>query len=129
MAEHPNATLVRGVYDQWARGDATALPNACSEDVVFHVSGNHQLSGDHVGPEGVLALLRQLQAAEGEFCMTYDGAFANDGYVLVLTGCTARRDGRPLSWRVFDILRVENGKISEFWTFAHPQARSDEFWS
>lgn len=129
MTEHPNAAFVRSQYDAWARGDATAMANAATEDAVFHVSGIHRLSGDYVGPDGVLRLLRLLEAADGDFCTTYDTVFANDEYVLVVTQCSGRRNGQILSWQVFDVLRVEKQKIAEFWTFPHPQETSNEFWS
>lgn len=129
MPDHPNADLVKILYDAWAQGDPTAFVDACTADSVLHVSGNHQLTGDHVGPAGILALLQRLQETDGDFCMTYEDAFAKDDHVLVLTSCSATRDGRSFSWRVFDIFRIENAKIGDFWTFASPQSVADEFWS
>ena len=48
MAEHPNVTRTREYLDTFARGDLQGLRPFFSDDVVWHVAGSHDLSGDYV---------------------------------------------------------------------------------
>lgn len=124
---HPNAATLRHAYDMWgATGDAEPLVAACAEDILWHISGDHSISGDRVGRDRVREVLDKLLSfADAEFCTTYEGVYANDVYGLIVTGCSVLYEEEQLNWRTFDMFRFEEGLIKEFWTFAYPQTLSD----
>lgn len=126
--DHPNAVTLRHAYDVWgATGDPEPLAAACAEDIVWHISGNHSVSGDRVGRDGVREVLAKLLSFDdAEFCTTYDGVYANDDYGMVITGCSVDYKGEQLNWRTFDIFRFEEGLVKEYWTLAYPQAMPDK---
>lgn len=130
LTDHPNAATLKRGYDAWATGDSAPLLDACAEEIVWQIAGQNKLAGEHKGRAAMEDVLRQLvAAADGSFCTTYEGVFANDAFGLVVTGSSGVKDGKPLSWRVFDVFKFNQGKIVSFWTFASPQENSDAVWS
>ncbi len=56
--EHPNAALIRSLYDARARNDQNAVRCVLSGEVIWHepdVGGEH--TGDLRGPDAVLAMM------------------------------------------------------------------------
>lgn len=54
-----------------ATGDMGALAAVLSENAVWHQPGANQLSGDHVGPDAILAHLgRFMELSGGTFVLT-----------------------------------------------------------
>jgi ketosteroid isomerase-like protein len=128
--EHSNVALLRTAYDSWAAGSADSFVEACDEDVVWHIPGNNRLTGDHVGLEAVRGLFAELAAkTDGAFCMTYEDVLATESHALVATASSANVGGETLSYRVFDVFRLDGGRIKEIWTFTFPQESSDRVWS
>lgn len=129
-ADHPNAQLMRRIYEAWGRKDATPLLEVAAEDMVWHIGGNHRISGEHEGIEAVAKLCEVvLGNDDGEFCPTFSTVIADDDYALVVTGSSGMHEGEVLSWRVFDVIRFEAGRIKDFWTLGYPQRNSDLVWS
>ncbi|MEA2843567.1 MAG: SnoaL-like domain [Actinomycetota bacterium] len=57
MTEHPNVTRTREYLDTFARRDLQGLRPFFSDDVVWHVAGDHDLSGDYVGKDELTGYL------------------------------------------------------------------------
>ena len=65
MAEHPIAGRVRDALEAFSRGDFETLGSFLAEDVVWHVGGNHELSGDYRGRNAALAYCAEAFALAG----------------------------------------------------------------
>lgn len=66
MAEHPNAARIRSAYAAFAGGDLSTLNDYFAEDVLFHVQGRNQLSGDYNGRDAVYGFFgKVMQLSEG----------------------------------------------------------------
>jgi ketosteroid isomerase-like protein len=131
MSQHPNARLVRELFDAFERRDLTVVLAALAEDVVWHFPGRRgALAGDHVGRDAVLAFLAQVPTlTEGTFhARIEDVAASEDGAVVLFRGSAVRGTKRldnPTCLRI----RIEDGRIRELWEFVWDLEHVEDFWS
>lgn len=111
-------------------GDMAALAATLTEDVVWHQPGSNQLSGDHVGPDAVLAHLGNfMRLSGGTFALQTESATESGNLVSTTVRFTAQREGHPdLDQHGVDIFRVEGERIAEIWLIGEDQDVEDEFW-
>ncbi|CAM5397195.1 MULTISPECIES: nuclear transport factor 2 family protein [Streptomyces] len=113
-----------------AAGDMVALAATLTKDVVWHQPGANQLSGDHVGPEAVLAHLgRFMELSGGTFALETESATESGNLVATTVRFTAEREGAgSLDQHGVDVFRVEGDLIAEIWLIGEDQAAEDRFW-
>ena len=130
MADHPNAALLRKGYDAFAKGDTAALTGLFSEDVVWHLSGDNLISGEHKGRDAVFAVFaKTMELTGGTFKIDVHDILANDEHTVSLSRASASRQGKQLDLGGVDIYHIRNGKVTEWWSFTGDQRQDDEFWS
>ncbi len=130
MTDHPNAERLRKGYEAFDKGDIAALAEMFAEDVVWHVAGNNQISGEHRGKEAVFAALaKTLELPPLGFKIELHDVLANDEHTVALTRATGSRQGKQLSSLDTDVYHMSNGKVTEFWSFAEDTKMADEFWA
>jgi len=114
-----------------AAGDMTALAATLGLDVVWHQPGDNPLSGDHVGPEAVVAHLgRFMELSGGTFALSTASVAEAGALVATTVRFTASRAGRPdLDQHGVDVFRVVDDRIVEVWLIGEDQAVEDAFWS
>ena len=61
VAEHPSVALAQRAIDTFNRGDFDAYRDFFTEDVVWHVGGNHPLSGDYQGRDAIFAYFEKVR--------------------------------------------------------------------
>ena len=109
MADHPNATLIREIYDSEDLGPA----DFATDDVVWHVIGRDEpYRGKAAIPRG---------ARDGDWEIVSDSThdvIANDDHAIGLIEVTARRGGETLTFRTAEIYHMRDGKIAERWAFS-----------
>lgn len=128
--EHPNARLIRHGYEAFARGDLDALRELIADYAVWHEPGRSVLAGDHKGPDGILALFRQLQELSGgTFRAEPVEVLVDNERAVVIQRCTAEREGRHLD--VLDAVdyEIHAGRVTEVSVFQSDTYAWDEFWS
>jgi len=131
MVGHPNEYLVRNLFDAFQRGDAVTIYAAMAEDAVWHFPGRQgQLAGDHQGREAIFAFLAKPAALTGGY-FTADliDVLANDENAVAIFRAIGERDGRELNNHNCLRMRIEGGKIVEFWEFVWDLYKTDEFWA
>jgi hypothetical protein len=129
MADHPNATLLRNGYAAFARGDVATLTDLFAQDVVWHLAGNNQLSGEHKGRDSVFAAFAKTASLSGgTFKIELHDVVANDEHVVALTRATGSREGRTLEVSDADVYHVKDGKVTEMWSLTGDPASTDAFW-
>lgn len=112
-----------------AAGDMAALAATLTEDAVWHQPGANQLSGDHVGPEAIVAHLGRFMALSGgTFALETESATESGNLVSTTVRFTAQRDAAHLDQHGVDIFRVEGDRIAEIWLIGENQAVEDQFW-
>lgn len=114
-----------------ATGDLDGVRAVLAEDAVWHQPGANVLSGDHVGPEAILAHLgRFMELSGGTFALATDNVARAGDLVVTTIRFSAQRPGvEPLDQHGADIFRVEDGLIREIWLISEDQAAEDGFWN
>ena len=131
MAEHPIAGRVRDALEAFSRGDFETLGSFLAEDVVWHVGGNHELSGDYRGRNAALAYCAEAFALAGG---TLHGEpfeiLVSDRHAGVFNRITGQRDGRKFDAVFAQAIRFDNeGRWAEYWALADEQDEVDAFWT
>ncbi|MDX3507097.1 nuclear transport factor 2 family protein [Streptomyces sp. ATCC51928] len=113
-----------------AAGNMAALAATLTKDVVWHQPGANRLSGDHVGPEAVVAHLgRFMELSGGTFALETESATESGNLVATTVRFTAEREGAAaLDQHGVDVFRVEGDLIAEIWLIGEDQAAEDRFW-
>ena len=127
---HPNVDLLNKGYDAFDKGDLDALRDLFSQDVVFHIPGDSQISGDFRGQDEVFAFFGKLvELSGGTFRLERHAVLADDEHGTVMHTITAERDGKTLSQKGVDIHHISGGKVTEFWGFTEDTVAANQFWS
>lgn len=127
---HPNEELGRRGYEAFSAGDMDTVRALFAEDIVWHLPGRNQMSGDYKGQGEVFALFaKNMELTKGTFKLEIHDILANDEHIVALVVARAERDGKRIEDRQAHVLHVQNGKITEFWGHPGDQYAIDEFWA
>jgi ketosteroid isomerase-like protein len=131
MSEHPNAALVRRLFDAFRGRDVAAIVAAVPDDLVWHFPGRHgRLAGTHRGREGVLAFLASVSALTGDtFHLDLEDVAASDRHAVALFRGHGTREGKVLDNPTCLRMRIEDGRIAEVWEFVWDLYAVDDFWA
>jgi ketosteroid isomerase-like protein len=129
--EHPNATLVRGLFAAFTRADLASIQALIPADAVWHFPGRRgQLAGSHRGREAILAFLLRVQALTGgTFHLDLIDVLASDAHAVALFRGHGEREGRTLDNPTCLRLRVVAGQVVEVWEFVWDLYAVDDFWA
>ena len=130
MSEQTPAAVAATYFEALGRGDVPTALALLSDAVVWHQPGANRFSGDHVGAEGVGALLGgMMEASQGSFQLAVTGpAMVNGELVAVPVRFSGRRDAVAMDMAGVDLLTVRDGRIVEVHLFSEDGAAEDEFW-
>lgn len=130
-AEHPNATLVRSMFDAFARRDAAAIAAAIPEDAVWRFPGRRgALAGEHRGREAILRFLAKVMGlTAGTFRLELEDVRANDAGAVALFRGSGQRNGRTLDNPTCLRIDIRDGKMTEIREFVWDLEHVEEFWS
>jgi uncharacterized protein len=96
---HPNAALLRGMYEAFSHGDPGPLPGALTDDISWHDSTSGPLAGHYCGKDQVSGLFAKMtEVYGGTLRLEVVDVFANDDRGVVLTRETGTSGGEQLSW-------------------------------
>lgn len=111
-------------------GDMDALRSTLSNHAVWHQPGENQLSGDHAGPDAILAHLgRFMELSGGTFTLSTESVAEAGALVATTVHFTASRpDHADLDQHGVDVFRVDGDQIAEVWLVSEDQAAEDRFW-
>ena len=120
---------VRHAYQAFAT-NPDRIWDRFDDDVVFHISGDHPLSGEYAGLDEVrryLAAVQEATSGRGGFSVT--SAFTDDdGSELLVEGTAFHGEG-PFVRTVVHRLKLADGRIVEFRDHPFDQQAEDRFWS
>jgi hypothetical protein len=100
------------------------------DDVLWHVGGNHPLSGDYRGRQAVLDYFAKVQNLTTQ-TLNLDPIeiLAGGGFGAIFLRVRAEREGKDLDVTMAEAFRAEGGQLAEFWATADDQEAVDRFWS
>jgi steroid delta-isomerase-like uncharacterized protein len=123
--EDRNKALLRRFYEElWSQGGLETIPELVSEDFVDH----HSLPGAPPGREGLAALITTWRTAFPDMRETVEDLITEGEKVVgrfTMRGTHSGEfmgvppTGRSVTMSGIDIVRVEGGKIVEFWYGEH----------
>jgi uncharacterized protein len=131
VIDHAGVAKARAFLDAFGRGDEQAIGDLFTDDVAWHVSGTHPLSGDHRGKEELIAYFAELQRGTGgTYVLRAESLLASDFHTAFFTRTTATREGRTLDVVQAHALTVRSdGLWREYWVTTDDQDAEDGFWS
>lgn len=111
-------------------GDMPGLSATLDPNVVWHQPGTHPLSGDHTGPDAVLALLGgMMQLSAGTLVVATTSVAVAGDLVATTVTFTGSREGRAdLNQAGVDVFRIVDDRIVEVWLMSENQSAEDAFW-
>lgn len=135
MSVHPNIQLMQNVYDAFGRGDVDTAASYWTQDCTHHYPGRSPLSGSHSGLQATIDFAgKMFELCEGRLTMEVLDIGASDdfAYARVITSYARRTpagEEKKVDMPFINIMRITDGKISEFWTYPADQYAMDEFWT
>lgn len=129
--EHRNVTMIRRAVDVYNVGDHDAMRPFLSERILWHVGGNHELSGDYEGVEAVIDYFRRVRrATAGTLQVEPIDILANDRHASIFMKVTAIRETRQMDVMMAEALTLDpDGRWTEYWALADDQDAVDRFWA
>ncbi|HJP67047.1 MAG TPA: nuclear transport factor 2 family protein [Actinomycetota bacterium] len=127
MADKEDVEVVRRGYEAFIAADMEWLHEHLHENIVWHVGGANQLSGDYQGVDAVLAFFgKSVQVAIPEFDV-HDIAAGDDHVVSVLNVNWQRPDGERFASRAVQVFHLGQRRTLESWFLVDDQAGLDQF--
>ncbi len=126
---HVNENLIKRLHACFAAGQHPPI-DLFAPEVVWHVEGNHPLAESYPGRDSVFSAFKSFErAAEGTLQVRLVSVTANQDYALAVLHATGKRHGRPYDCVEYDIYRIKENAVTEFWSFSADQRAADAFWS
>jgi len=130
MAEHPNAALIRRLYEVGSGGGTDWAADALADDIVWHVPGRGANAGAHRGKEAVLAFFNRVIPDLEAFKIEVHDVLADDRHAVALVHYEHRRGGRTFSQLGAEVFHLDEGrKITAFWALIDDTEAFDEFFA
>ncbi len=127
---HTNEDLLRRGYEAFSTGDMATVFSLFADDMVWHIGGSNQLSGDYRGHEAIMGFFgRLMEVSAGTFRVDVHDVLANDTHGAVLVTVHVERDGQPMAVREVNIWHLSGGKATEFWAFAEDSVELDKMFA
>ena len=112
---HPNANLLRRVYEAAGTGDLRPLFDVLADDVTWRDSSLGPLAGEYHGKDEVLAFFgKMMEVYAGTLRLEVHDILASDDHGVVLTRERGKTAGGPVSWTGTHIWTFRDGRCTEF---------------
>lgn len=131
MSEHPNAKLLRDLFEALERRDPVKAFACIAEDAVWRFPGRQgQLAGEHRGHNAIIGFLGKVMAlAGGTFHLEPKDVLASETRAAFLFRGTGQRGERTLDNPTCLVVEVREGKIVRFDEFVWDAYAVDAFWA
>ncbi|MGH3071127.1 MAG: nuclear transport factor 2 family protein [Gaiellaceae bacterium] len=130
MSEHPHAAAARRGFEDFRRGDVTALLALFAPDAVWHVPGENAMAGDYRGMDEIGSFLRRTrELTNGTYQVELLWAVADDEHLVTVYRARGEREGRTLDIEQALFIRVEDDRWTEIWAQPLDQAAFNAFWT
>jgi uncharacterized protein len=113
--------IVRGIYDEWAKGNLRAGADLYDQDVILIPRKDIPDSGRYLGPDGIREFMRGWLEAWTDFTITADEFIeAGDSIVVgVRQRAVGKRSGAPAEMPHFQVWTFRGRSIIRLQLFAH----------
>jgi ketosteroid isomerase-like protein len=131
MGEAPNVARVSEALAAYNCGDVDAMRPFLAPDIVWHVGGDHPLSGDYRGRDAVLTYVAKvMELTRGTLKAEPIDILVSDRHAGLFQRITGERDGKKLDVVLAQALQLDaDGLWVEYWALGDDQDQIDAFWS
>lgn len=131
MGEHANVAAIRQALRVYNSGDNAAMRDVLAQDILWHVGGNHPLSGEYRGQDAVIDYFdRVRELTTGTLRVEPVEILANDRHASIFMMVSASREGRRMNVLLAEALALgPDGLWQEYWALADDQEAVDAFWA
>jgi uncharacterized protein len=127
---HPNADLMRRLFDAFGRRDGAAVAAMFAHDVVWRVGGSTPMSGEYRGWRDVVRFLRRTtQETDGTYRSSLVWAAGDDAHAAAVYRARGERNGGELDIDQLLLCEVEDGRITRATAIPFDAAEFTRFWS
>jgi predicted ester cyclase len=121
VPENPETAVRRLIEEGFNQGNLGVVDDLTSPDLREHQNFG---PGHAAGAAGVRAVVESLRRAFPDFRLTIEDSVAEGGTVWLRMVATGTHDGpfmghaptgRPIRVDVFDVIRIEDGRMVEHW--------------
>ena len=125
---HPNLILIHDFFQAYSNNDIEGISKILSEDIKWHIPGEHPLSGTKTGIKEVLEYFQQLN--KGFFKAEPIVMGVNDNFVIDCHRNWSNLENEENLNNMSCLLwKIENSKIVEVHNFPENQHKVDLFFS
>jgi len=130
LIQHPNAALLRRLYEAFHAKDRSTLAALIAADAVWHVPGSTPISGAHRGAPAIFAYFQAMsERSGGTFHADLVDVLGSDWHAVAIANALGRRGTRSYAGRYLLLTRIEDGRIVEARLFNEDEAAFEAFWS
>jgi uncharacterized protein len=126
-----NIEVVKKYFTALETGNLGGIDEILSDEIVWHQPGQGPLSGTRKGKQQVFDLFASfMRISENSFKIDrVQEIMVNQDLVTVNIHFSAhKRSGQAISMNGVDLMRIQDGKISEVFLFSADQIAEDKFW-
>jgi hypothetical protein len=129
VIDHPNAALVRRLFDAFERKDAFVLRELFADDAVWRVGGASRMAGVYRGRREIIRFLGSLpRLTDGTYTSQLADVLASDDRAAVLYRARGSREGRPLDIDQLLLFTIRDGCVVDVLALPSDQSAFDAFW-
>jgi len=128
--EHPNAALMRRLFEAFGRRDGAALAGMFGHEVIWRVGGDTPMSGEYHGWRDVVLFLRgTTRETDGTYRTSLLWALGNDGHAAAVYRARGTREGRELDIEQLLLCDIEDDRIVTATAIPFEAGEVMRFWS
>ena len=125
-----NQSVVRRIFDAFARKQAFALRDLFAADAVWTVPGDGVMAGVYRGREEIFRFLARLPSETGgTYTSRLVDVLASEERAAALYRASGERHGRRLDLDQVLLFRLEDGLVREVLALPSDPAAFEEFWA
>jgi ketosteroid isomerase-like protein len=125
-----NATVVRRIFDAFARKQGFALRDLFAPDAVWTVPGDGVMAGVFRGREEIFRFLGRLpKETAGSYRSELIDVLASDDRAAALYRASGERNGGRLDLDQVLLFRLEHGLVQEVLALPSDPAAFEAFWA
>jgi ketosteroid isomerase-like protein len=130
VGEHPNAALMRRLFDAFGRRDGASVAAIFDHEIAWRVGGRTTMSGEYRGWREVVAFLRRTSVeTDGTYRSELRWALGDDGRAVALYRARGARNGRTIDIDQVLLCEVREGRLSDVTAVPLDAAAFEAFWA
>jgi ketosteroid isomerase-like protein len=125
-----NATIVRRIFDAFARKEGLALRGLFADDAIWSVPGRGVMAGEYEGREAIFRFLASLpRETGGTYGSRLIDVLASDDRAAALYRASGTRHGRTLELDQVLLFRIEGGLVRRVLALPSDPDAFEKFWA